>query len=95
MLSRLEEGGKILVIMTRWHSADLAGRVLEWCKEAGKKYRHIKMSALQDKEKQIMLCPEILSYGSYQDKISAMGDVYKRQALWAMILQVRTITKNR
>lgn len=21
-----------------------------------------------------MLCPEILSYGSYQDKISAMGD---------------------
>lgn len=74
MLSRLEEGGKILVIMTRWHSADLAGRVLEWCKEAGKKYRHIKMSALQDKEKQIMLCPEILSYGSYQDKISAMGD---------------------
>lgn len=74
MLSRLEEGGKILVIMTRWHSADLAGRVLEWCKETEKKYRHIKMSALQDKGKQIMLCPEILSYGSYQDKISAMGE---------------------
>ena len=33
MLSRLEEGGKIIVIMTRWHSDDLAGRVLKWCKE--------------------------------------------------------------
>lgn len=74
MLSRLEEGGKILVIMTRWHSSDLAGRALKWCKETGKKYRHIKMSALQDKGKKEMLCPEILSYASYQDKISAMGE---------------------
>ncbi len=74
MLSRLEEGGKILIIMTRWHSQDLAGRVLDWCKENGKKYRHIKMSALQDREKHTMLCPEILSYRSYLDKISAMGE---------------------
>lgn len=74
MLSRLEEGGKILIIMTRWHSSDLAGKVLQWCKDKGKKYRHIKMSALQDKEKKQMLCPEILSYSSYQDKISAMGE---------------------
>ncbi|EFV21305.1 hypothetical protein HMPREF1011_02840 [Anaerostipes caccae] len=36
MLSRLEEGGKIIVIMTRWHSDDLAGRVLKWCKEKRK-----------------------------------------------------------
>lgn len=74
MLSRLEEGGKILIIMTRWHSNDLAGRVLKWCEETGKKYRHIKMRALQNKEKRTMLCPEILSYASYQDKISAMGE---------------------
>lgn len=74
MLSRLEEGGKILIIMTRWHSNDLAGRVLKWCEDAGKKYRHIKMRALQNKETHEMLCPEILSYESYQDKISAMGE---------------------
>lgn len=74
MLSRLEEGGKIIVIMTRWHSQDLAGRVLEWCKEKKKKYRHISMKALLDKEKKKMLCPQILSYKSYQDKISAMGE---------------------
>lgn len=74
MLSRLEEGGKIIIIMTRWHSEDLAGRVLEWCKEKGKRYRHIVMKALIDKESHTMLCPEILSYASYMDKISAMGE---------------------
>ena len=74
MLSRLEEGGKIIIIMTRWHSEDLAGRVLEWCKEKGKMYRHIAMKALIDKESHTMLCPEILSYASYMDKISAMGE---------------------
>lgn len=74
MLSRLEEGGKIIIIMTRWHSEDLAGRVLEWCKEKGKRYRHIAMKALIDKESHTMLCPEILSYASYMDKISAMGE---------------------
>ena len=73
MLSRLEEGGKIIVIMTRWHSDDLAGRVLKWCKEKGKRYRHISMKALVNKETHEMLCTEVLSYESYQDKISAMG----------------------
>ena len=73
MLSRLEEGGKIIVIMTRWHSDDLAGRVLKWCKEKGKRHRHISMKALVNKETHEMLCPEVLSYESYQDKISAMG----------------------
>lgn len=74
MLSRLEEGGKIIVIMTRWHSEDLAGKVLKWCKNSNKKYRQISMKALVDKDKKEMLCPEILSYESYQDKITAMGE---------------------
>lgn len=74
MLSRLEEGGKIIIIMTRWHSQDLAGHVLEWCRETKKKYRHISMKALQNKETREMLCPEILSYESYCDKVSAMGE---------------------
>lgn len=74
MLSRLEEGGKIIVIMTRWHSEDFAGRVLEWCQNSNKKYRHIKDKALLDPTKRLMLCPEILSYESYKDKTSAMGE---------------------
>ncbi len=74
MLSRLEEGGKIIIIMTRWASDDLAGRALEHYKEQGVKVRHISMKALVNKETQEMLCPEILSYASYMDKIAAMGE---------------------
>ncbi|WP_270749681.1 phage terminase large subunit [Fusobacterium hominis] len=71
MLSRLEEGGKVIIIMTRWASGDLAGRALEHYKEEGKKLKHIVMKALQDDG--TMLCDEILSYKSYKSKIRAMG----------------------
>lgn len=71
MLSRLEEGGKIIIIMTRWHTNDLAGRMLEYCKEQGWKYRHISMKALQDDG--TMLCPSILSKTTYLKKTKAMG----------------------
>lgn len=73
MLSRLEEGGKIIIIMTRWASDDLAGRALQHFKEAGAKVRHICMKALINSETHEMLCPEVLSYKSYQAKIKAMG----------------------
>ena len=71
MLSRLEEGGKIIIIMTRWASDDLAGRALEHFKESGARLRHISMKALQDDG--TMLCPEVLSRKSYEAKIRAMG----------------------
>jgi len=71
MLSRLEEGGKIIVIMTRWHSNDLAGKMIDWCKEQKKKFKHITMKAIQDDK--TMLCSEVLSYKSAMSKKSAMG----------------------
>lgn len=71
MLSRLEEGGKIIIVMTRWHSLDLAGRALQHFNKIGSKVRHISYKAKQ--ENGMMLCPEILSERSYQNKIKAMG----------------------
>lgn len=71
MLSRLEEGGKIIIIMTRWASDDLAGRALDHFREAGARIRHISMKALQDDG--TMLCDEVLSRKSYEAKIRAMG----------------------
>ena len=47
MLSRLEEGGKIIIIMTRWASGDLAGRALDYYKEQGIKVKHISIKALK------------------------------------------------
>lgn len=74
MLSRLEEGGKIIIIMTRWASGDLAGKALEYYREQGIKVKHINMKALIDKENKQMLCPEVLSYKSYKNKVKAMGE---------------------
>ncbi len=71
MLSRLEEGGKIIIIMTRWASDDLAGRALQHYREQGAKVRHICMKASQDDGS--MLCEEILSRTSYEAKKKAMG----------------------
>lgn len=69
MLSRLEEGGKILIIMTRWASDDLAGRAIE---HFGKAAKVITMQALQPDG--TMLCDEILSRHSYEEKVRAMGE---------------------
>jgi len=71
MLSRLEEGGKIIIIMTRWASDDLAGRALDYYKSDGAKIKHINMKALQDDG--TMLCDKVLSRKSYESKVRAMG----------------------
>lgn len=71
MLSRVEEGGKIIIIMTRWSSKDLAGRALVHFEEGGKKVCHINLKALQDDRS--MLCDEILSRKSYESKTRAMS----------------------
>ncbi|MFW7433201.1 hypothetical protein [Vagococcus carniphilus] len=42
MLSRVEKGGKIVVIMTRWHSKDLAGRIIDELPAIGFNLRIVK-----------------------------------------------------
>lgn len=71
MISRLEEGGKIIIIMTRWSSNDLAGKALEHFAEEKKHVRHVSMKALQ--EDGTMLCDEVLSRESYDMRVRAMG----------------------
>ena len=71
MLSRLETGGKIILIMTRWHSKDLAGRALDELPQLGYKVRHVNMKAYQDDG--TMLSDEILSYEEYERKTKAMS----------------------
>jgi len=72
MLSRLEEGGKIIIIMTRWSSKDLAGRAIEYFESIGIPVRKLILKALQDDG--TMLCPQILSRESYEMKIRAMSE---------------------
>ena len=63
MLSRLEEGGKIIIIMTRWASDDLAGRIINHFKDDAEV---VSLKALQDDG--TMLCDEVLSRQSYEEK---------------------------
>ncbi|MCO7128337.1 phage terminase large subunit, partial [Sporolactobacillus shoreicorticis] len=71
MLSRLESGGKIIIIMTRWHTLDLAGRALTELPNYGYKVRHVNLKALQDDGS--MLCDEILTREEYERKTKTMG----------------------
>lgn len=70
MLSRLEEGGKIIAIMTRWATDDLAGRLLE--EFAPEKVEHINYRAVL--EDGSMLCEDILSAESCEQKKRLMGE---------------------
>ena len=67
ILSRTENGFKIIIIMTRWSNLDLAGFILENYKDVV----HITYKAVQDDGS--MLCPEILSRKDYELKIKNMN----------------------
>lgn len=67
MLSRTETGYKIIIIMTRWATNDLAGRALQHWPDA----EHITMKAMQDDD--TMLCDAVLTREDYADKVRAMS----------------------
>ena len=66
MLSRTENGFKLIIIMTRWASEDLAGYILANYKNVV----HVNYKAVQDDGS--MLCPEILSRADYELKTKNM-----------------------
>lgn len=65
LLSRVEEGGMIIVIMTRWNTRDLVGRVLD--AEPGK-WHVLNHRACLDEKTGKMLCPALLSFASWKQK---------------------------
>lgn len=67
MLSRTENGFKIIVIMTRWSNDDLAGFILSNYPDV----IHINYKAVQDDGS--MLCPEILSRADFDLKTKNMN----------------------
>ena len=72
MLSRTETGFKLIIIMTRWATGDLAGYILENFHDV----QHINYKAVQDDGS--MLCPDILSEDDYAFKTKNMNiDIVK------------------
>lgn len=72
MLSRLETGAKIIIIMTRWATDDMAGRALEELPKAGYKVRQLTFTAEQPDGS--MLCDEVLSRADFEKKKATMGE---------------------
>ena len=76
MLSRREGKKKVLIIMTRWSSKDLAGKILEYVKENNISYSHINFKAEQ--EDGTMLCPSIFDKKASERAKQLMGeDIYE------------------
>lgn len=69
-LSRVEEGGKQIINMTRWSDSDLCGRLLE---EEGDSWFVYEFKAFNEESGE-MLCPELMSYETYLDKKSKMSE---------------------
>lgn len=67
MLSRTENGFKLIIMMTRWSTEDLAGFILDNYDNV----IHINYKAVQDDGS--MLCPEILSKEDFQLKVKNMN----------------------
>lgn len=70
-LSRIEEGGLQIIIMTRWSTNDLSGRLL--ADEDGNDWYELKMKACEDEVLKKMLCPELFSFDSYVKKKKKMS----------------------
>lgn len=68
MMQRLEAGGKVIVIMTRWATNDLVGRILA---KYGALVRHISYKAVQDDG--TMLCDDILNRADFELKTKEMA----------------------
>lgn len=76
MLSRREGKKKVLIIMTRWSSKDLAGKILEYVKENNITYTHINFKAEQ--EDGTMLCDSIFDKKASERAKQLMGeDIYE------------------
>ena len=67
LMSRREQGMKIVIIMTRWAEGDLAGRALTHFKSIGVGVREVLYRAKTDEG---MLCPSILSEEDFRVLLS-------------------------
>jgi predicted phage terminase large subunit-like protein len=71
LYSRLEGKAKVMLIMTRWATKDLAGRVISMYQEQGRKYRLISKKAFDGVK---MLNERVLNKERYDNLIQTIGE---------------------
>lgn len=79
LYTRLKPGGRIILIQTRWHEDDLAGRLLEEMKAGGDQWEIVSLPALAEQDDPLgrtpgqPLWPEWESAGELERKRRAVG----------------------
>ncbi len=69
--SRIESGGILIVVMTRWATKDLVGMFL---REEPEKWCVLNHAACKDEKTGTMLCPELLTFPEWQAKKKLMSE---------------------
>lgn len=73
LYSRLEGKRKIIIVMTRWATGDMAGRLMDMLTEQGRKYRLLIKKAYNPETKQ-MLNPKVLNKEQYDNLCKTIGE---------------------
>ena len=73
LYQRLEGKRKIIIVMTRWSTGDMAGRLMKLFDEQGRKYRLVSKKAY-NKETDTMLNPNILNKHQYELLTQTVGE---------------------
>ncbi len=73
LYSRLEGKRKIIIVMTRWSTGDMAGRLMQMFDEQGRKYKLISKKAYDNKTN-TMLNSSILNKHQYDNLIKTIGE---------------------
>lgn len=72
IISRLETGGKMIVIQTRWSKLDIVGKLKE--SEWTNKFKYIELEAMKKEKNKIkMLNNDLLSFSDYKNKKSMIN----------------------
>ncbi len=88
--TRLQRDGAIILIMTRWHENDLAGKLLAAQEEDGEKWDVISLPAMAEESDALgrplgqVLCPDLFTKEALESIKTAVGSYW-----WASLYQQR------
>ncbi len=88
--TRLQRDGAIILIMTRWHENDLAGKLLAAQEEEGEKWEVVSLPAIAEDDDPLgreigqPLCPDLFSKDALESIKKAVGSYW-----WASLYQQR------
>ena len=88
--TRLQDNGAIILVMTRWHEDDLAGRLLQAAEDGGETWEVLKLPAIAEgddalgREPGEPLCPELFPLPALESIRDRLGSYW-----WAALYQQR------